>query len=113
LPELYANGVTNPGIYRAVVWLDHPLEWRADMSQLTLKQLVGVALLDREFCDGLMNGKRAELLTGLDLTEEEREVVTSLEFGSIREFAGSLGKWINDPEIPISLQMDYRAVGTR
>jgi hypothetical protein len=83
------------------------------MSQLTLKQLVGVALLDREFCDGLMNGKRAELLTGLDLTEEERKVVTSLESGSIREFVGSLGKWINDPDNMISLEMDCRVVGAR
>jgi hypothetical protein len=60
-----------------------------------------------------MNGKRAELLTGLDLTEEERKVVTCLESGSIREFVGSLGKWINDPDNMISLEMDCRVVGAR
>lgn len=83
------------------------------MSQLTLKRLVGLALLDREFCDGLMNGRRSALLADFDLTEEEREVVTSLESGSIWEFAGSLCKWINDPETPIHLEMDCSAVGAR
>jgi hypothetical protein len=73
------------------------------MSQVTLKRLVGLALLDREFCDGLMNGKRSELLGGLDLSEEEQEVVTSLQSGSIQEFAGSLCQWISDPETPIYL----------
>jgi hypothetical protein len=72
-----------------------------------------MALLDREFCDGLMNGKRPDLLVGLDLTEEERDALTSLESGSIRELAGGLFKWINDPENPITLEMDYRVVGTR
>jgi hypothetical protein len=60
-----------------------------------------------------MNGMRSELLVGLDLTEEEREAVASLESGSIREFVGGLCRWINDPENLISLEMDYRAVGAR
>jgi hypothetical protein len=83
------------------------------MSQLTLKQLVGLALLDREFCAGLLNGRRSAILVGLDLTEEERKVVTSLESGSMREFAGSLCKWINDPETPIPVETERSAVGAR
>jgi hypothetical protein len=76
------------------------------MSHLTLKQVVGLALLDQEFCDGLMNGKRSTLLAGFDLTEHERDVVTSLESDSIREFASSLCEWINDPATPIPLDVD-------
>jgi hypothetical protein len=83
------------------------------MSQLMLKRLVGLALLDQEFCDGLMNGKRSALIAGFDLTEEEQEIVTSLESGSIREFAGSLCKWMNEPETAVSLKIDCSAVGAR
>jgi hypothetical protein len=83
------------------------------MSQLTLKQLVGLALLDREFCDGLMNGKRSVLLNRFELTEEEQEVVTALESHSIREFAGGLCKWLNEPETAISLEIDRSALGAR
>jgi hypothetical protein len=81
------------------------------MLQLKLKQMVGLALLDRDFCDGLLNGKRAVLLAGFDLTQEEQEVVASIESGSIREFAGSLCKWIDDPEAALTLEMDCTAVG--
>jgi hypothetical protein len=83
------------------------------MSQLTLKRLVGLALLDREFCEGLMNGQRPVLLAGFELTEEEREVVTSLECSSMREFVGSLCAWINDPGDSIALEMDRSALGAR
>jgi hypothetical protein len=81
------------------------------MSELTLKRLVGLALLDREFCEGLMNGQRPTLLAGLDLTEEEREVVTSLECGSMREFVGSLCEWINSPQNPIAPEAGRSALG--
>jgi hypothetical protein len=51
------------------------------------------------------------LLAGFDLTQEEQEVVASIESGSIREFAGSLCKWIDDPEAALTLEMDCTAVG--
>ena len=81
------------------------------MSQQMLKRLVGLALLDREFCDGLMNGKRSALLAGFDLTEEEQEVITSLESGSIREFAGSLCEWLNEPQPPPPMEMPFSSIG--
>ena len=80
------------------------------MSQQMLKRLVGLALLDPEFCDGLMNGKRSTLLAGFDLTEEEREVITSLESGSIREFAGSLCEWLNEPQAPPPMEIPFSSI---
>jgi hypothetical protein len=80
------------------------------MSQLTLKRIVGLALLDREFCNGLMNGKRSALLSGLDLTEEERVLIMSLECGSIRELAGGLCQSINSAEISILPEIDRSPV---
>jgi len=83
------------------------------MSQLTLKRLVGLALLDQEFCDGLMNGKRSALLAGFDLTEEEREVIMCLESSSIRDMARSLCAWLNAPQTLPGLEMPLRSVGAR
>jgi hypothetical protein len=80
------------------------------MSQLTLKRLVGLALLDQEFCDGLMNGKRCALLAGFDLTEEEREVILCLEPSSIRDLAGSLCAWLNEPRTLPVFEMPFRTV---
>ena len=80
------------------------------MSQLTLKRLVGLALLDQEFCDGLMNGKRCAILAGFDLTEEEREVLMYLESSSIRDLAGSLCAWLNEPQTLPLLEMPFSSV---
>ncbi|MGD2145612.1 MAG: hypothetical protein PVH41_02835 [Anaerolineae bacterium] len=83
------------------------------MSQLMLKRLVGLALLDQEFCDGLMNGKRRALLAGFELTEEEREVILCLESSSIRDLAGSLCELLNEPKALPVLEMPYSSVGAR
>ena len=80
------------------------------MSQLTLKQLVGLALLDQEFCDGLMNGKRCALLAGFDLTEEERARIMCLEFGSVRDLARCLCELLTEQQTLPVLQMPLSAV---
>jgi len=83
------------------------------MSQLTLKRLVGLALLDQEFCDGLMNGKRCALLAGFDLTEEEREVIMCLESSSIRDLARSLCELLTEPQTLPVLEMPFSSVEAR
>ncbi len=77
------------------------------MSHVTLKQLVGAALVDREFSDGLMNGKRATLLAGFDLSPEERDVVASVKTESVRELASCVHDWLKGQESAIPSRMDY------
>ncbi len=80
------------------------------MSQVTLKRLIGTALVDREFCDGLMNGKRCTLLAGFDLTQEEYDVVASSETESVQELASCVHDWLKDQEAPIPSAMDCSIV---
>jgi hypothetical protein len=64
------------------------------MSATVLQTLIGTALVDREFGEQLLNGKRPVLLTEFDLTDEEREVVLTIKADSIQEFAAGLYKWL-------------------
>lgn len=64
------------------------------MSATALQALIGTALVDREFCEELLNGKRPTLLAEFDLSDEEREVVLTIETDSIQEFAIGLYEWI-------------------
>lgn len=77
------------------------------MSHVNLKQLVGTALVDREFCDGLLNGKRAALLAGFDLTPEEHEVVVSLQTQSVQELATCVYDWLEAQETPIASRVVF------
>ncbi|MGD2143156.1 MAG: hypothetical protein PVF54_01620 [Anaerolineae bacterium] len=76
------------------------------MSEIMLKQLIGIAVLDRGFCDGLMNGRRCGLLAEFDLTEEEREIVESSNAESVRGFAGRVHGWLRRQERPLSARSD-------
>jgi hypothetical protein len=59
-----------------------------------LEELVGHAIIDREFCAGLLNGKRARLLSRFDLTPEETQVLMSIRADSLETFANQLYQWI-------------------
>ncbi|MFQ6100189.1 MAG: hypothetical protein ACE5OS_02990 [Anaerolineae bacterium] len=63
---------------------------------MALQTLIGTALIDREFCQELLNGNRPVLLTEFDLTDEEREVVLAVEAESIQEFVVRLYEWLID-----------------
>ncbi len=66
------------------------------MSRTALKRLIGAALVDRELCDGLMNGKRLALLADFDLTGEEREILLSGEARSVQELATTVHSWLKE-----------------
>jgi hypothetical protein len=68
------------------------------MSQMALQSLIGVALIDHEFCDDLLGSKQPALLDKFDLSDEEREFVTSVKADSIQEFAEQLYEWLKDRE---------------
>jgi len=54
------------------------------MSAAALKAIVGTTLVDREFCEELLNGNRPTLLAEFDLTGEEREAILATEAGHLR-----------------------------
>ncbi len=60
------------------------------MSSIALRTLVGTALIDREFCEEFMNGRRPTILADFDLTDEEREVVLTIKTECIQEFVARL-----------------------
>ena len=59
-----------------------------------LEDIVGHAIIDREFCAGLLNGKRARLISRFNLTPEETQAVMSIRADSLQAFAGQLYRWI-------------------
>ena len=59
-----------------------------------LEEIVGHAIIDRDFCAGLLNGKRARLISEFNLTPEEMRAVMSIRADSLEAFAGQLYNWI-------------------
>jgi hypothetical protein len=66
------------------------------MSHVRLRRLVGMALVDRDFCHDLMNGRRSALLAAFELSDEEREVVASSDTASARELASAVHSWLKE-----------------
>lgn len=64
-----------------------------------LEEVVGNAIIDREFRAGLLNGKRASLLSRFNLTPEETQVVMSIRADSLEGFAGQLYHWIEGQQM--------------
>ncbi len=80
------------------------------MSHVALRGLIGAALVDRDLCDGLMNGRRSVLLDEFDLSDEEREVVASFEDGSVRDLAGSVHDWLKERSSSASPRVDCSSI---
>jgi hypothetical protein len=55
-----------------------------------IRALIGTAIVDRQFCQELLDGKRPVILADFDLTNEERESMLAVEAHSIRGFAARL-----------------------
>lgn len=64
------------------------------MSQEALQAIVGTAIIDREFCDTLLNGSRKKAVANFDLTGEELMAVMAIEADSLEQFADQLHRWI-------------------
>jgi hypothetical protein len=63
-----------------------------------LEEVVGQAIIDREFCAGLLNGKRARLLSQFNLTPEEMQALMSIDANSLEAFAGQINNWIESQQ---------------
>ena len=64
------------------------------MSKVTLQAIIGTALVDREFCEEFLDGKRPAILAQFDLTDEEREAALVVRSNSIQEFARGMCDWM-------------------
>lgn len=65
-----------------------------------LEDVVGNAIIDREFLAGLLNGKRARLLSQFDLSQEECQVLMGIRAESLESFARQLHGWIESQRRP-------------
>ncbi len=65
-----------------------------------LEEVVGQAIIDREFRAGLLNGKRAGLLNRFDLTPEEWQTLMTIHAESLEAFAGQLFGWLETQRPP-------------
>ena len=64
-----------------------------------LEEVVGNAIIDREFRAGLLNGKRARLLNRFNLSPEETQMIMNIRADSLESFAGQLHRWIEGQQI--------------
>jgi len=49
------------------------------MSVAALKTVIGATLVDREFCEELLDGNRLTILAEFDLADEEQEAVLAIQ----------------------------------
>jgi len=59
-----------------------------------LEEVVGQAIIDHDFRAGLLNGKRARLLSQFNLTPEEKQALMSIRADSLEAFARQLYGWM-------------------
>ena len=64
------------------------------MSQ-ALQTLLGTAMIDGQFCEHLLNGRRQELLPKFKLTEEEHCFVLGIKVDSLQGFAAAVDQWLS------------------
>ncbi len=59
-----------------------------------LEEVIGQAIIDREFCAELLTERRAQLLGQFELSSEEKRVLMSIRADTLESFAGQLHDWI-------------------
>ena len=64
------------------------------MSIEGLRGLVGQSVISDEFCRGIMNGQRAELIARFDLDPDEVAALLAIRADTIYEFAVALEKFL-------------------
>ena len=64
------------------------------MSQ-ALQTLLGTAMIDSQFCELLLNGRRQELLPKFKLTDEEHRFVLDIKADSLQGLAAAVDQWLS------------------
>lgn len=68
------------------------------MSVKALIRLVGEAVCNHRFREGLLNGHREEFVGLFDLTPEERAFILDIRAGGLEDFAHTLDQWLYERE---------------
>ena len=64
------------------------------MKHRALQNLVGRAIVDQGFRDQLLNGNREQAVSDFDLTDDEMNIINSINAHSLEAFASELEDWI-------------------
>lgn len=64
------------------------------MSHRALQNLVGRAIVDRDFRDKLLNGNREQAIADFNLADDEICAISSIEAHSLEAFASELDDWL-------------------
>jgi hypothetical protein len=74
------------------------------MAYAELEEVVGHAIIDRNFCADLLNGSRARALARFNLSPEEKQALMSIRAESLESFAGQLVGWMDAQLQPATYQ---------
>jgi len=74
------------------------------MAYAELEEVVGHAIIDRNFCADLLNGSRARALSRFNLSPEEKQALMNIHAESLESFAGQLVGWIDAQPQPTAYQ---------
>jgi ferredoxin len=76
------------------------------VSQEDLQAIVGLAIVDREFCATLLACPRAAV-EGFQLSDEELATVASIRAESVEQFAARLELWLS--KLPLKRRRQFPA----
>ena len=71
------------------------------MSRHGMQQLVGIAVVDRHFCQKFLDGARRGLMGQFELSLEEQEKLLEIQADSLDGFAGQLERWLDAREFSL------------
>lgn len=64
------------------------------MSHIMLRSLITIALIDTELRAKLLNGERQMVLSKFEFTDQEQQVLNTIQADSLQEFAAKLDLWL-------------------
>ena len=74
------------------------------MAYAELEEVVGHAIIDRDFRADLLNGSRAQVLSRFNLSPEEKQALMNIRAESLESFAGQLAGWMDAQLQPATCQ---------
>lgn len=69
------------------------------MSSHGVHEVIGAAIIDREFCRMLLDGDREMLLAAFDLSPEERRMLLAIQADNLPGFAQQVYDWVTRPAL--------------
>jgi len=66
------------------------------MSVAAMQRIVGTAIVDQDFREDLLNGRRQETIAAFALTPEEHRAIMTIRAQTLHEFAEALDHWLTN-----------------